>query len=75
MDATTGIFMLYGAACLVLMAAGVGAWLFEKLGESERRREPRPSRVWVFNNMPAGAMVDTEVSCAPVSFEPRRAAR
>jgi hypothetical protein len=22
-----------------------------------------PSRVWVFNNMPAGARVDTKVSC------------
>ena len=40
-----------------------------------RRLFPRAiaSRVWVFNNMPAGARVDTRVSCPLPRYGKRRA--
>jgi hypothetical protein len=47
-------------ARLSLRAAArrLAGWL-RRLGP----RRQKPSLVWVFNNMPAGARVDTKVSC------------
>lgn len=52
------LFLLLAALSALMAALGAGAWLAER----QARPAERPSPVWVFNNMPAGAIVDTERS-------------
>ncbi len=64
-DPTTDLFLLFAGMSILMVSVGLGLWLAERLGErSERTRRPasRLSPVWSFNQMPAGAIVDTEVS-------------
>ena len=64
-DPTTELFLLFAGMSILMVAFGLGLWLAERLGEREartRRPASRHSPVWSFNGMPAGAIVDTEVS-------------
>ncbi|MGH7187204.1 MAG: hypothetical protein ACREIB_13120 [Pseudomonadota bacterium] len=64
-DPASDLFLLFAGISILMIGAGLGLWLAERLaGRSAPRakRRFRPSPVWSFNGIPAGAMVDTEVS-------------
>ncbi|QJR13370.1 hypothetical protein [Usitatibacter palustris] len=55
--------LLYGLSCAFVSLLGAGAWLADRRAAARRSAAAEPhSPVWVFNNMPAGALVDTERS-------------
>ena len=58
LDSFADAYVLFALASALLVTCGLGAWLAER----QARPAERPSPVWVFNNMPAGAVVDTERS-------------
>ena len=64
-------YLLYGLSCAFMALLGAGAWLADRRATPNRvvpMAAPAPkgvephSPVWVFNNIPAGALVDTERS-------------
>ena len=58
MDPIVDAYLFFAIASALLAAAAIGAWVSERMA----RPAERPSPVWSFNNMPAGARVDTRRS-------------
>lgn len=58
MDPITFYLFVSLASGLATLFAGL-AWVSERLPRAEAATRESPSPVWSFNNMPAGARVDT----------------